>query len=245
MSYDRAITVFSPDGHLQQVEYASEAVKKGNCTIGVRGDTCIVIAVERKAVPTLQDARTVRKILRLSDNIHFAFAGLNADARVLCNKARDEAAIYRLNFAEEPTPDWFARYIARVQQRYTQQGGRRPYGIGTLIAGFNIKGEPELYQTEPNGTYTGWKATAIGGNHKTPMDYLEKNYSTTPLKDENSTIRLCVRALLEICEAQSQNVEVLVVSKKGYRFLPESEIEPLVKELDTTEERMRKLKLEK
>uniref|UniRef100_A0A7S3NRE4 Proteasome subunit alpha type n=1 Tax=Aureoumbra lagunensis TaxID=44058 RepID=A0A7S3NRE4_9STRA len=212
MSYDRALTVFSPDGKLFQIDYAYEAVKKGAATVGLKGESCIVLGVERKAVAKLQEARTIRKVVKLDDKITLAFAGLTADARVLVQRARVEAQSYRLTCEDSPSVEYMARYLAQLLQRYTQRGGVRPFGVSAILAGFSSDNKPLMYQIDPSGTYFSWKANAIGGrNAKSMREFLEKSWKATLSDDEATT--LCIKTLLEVVDSGSKNMEIVVISR--------------------------------
>lgn len=98
------------------------------------------------------------------------------------------------------------RHIAGIQQKYTQSGGVRPFGISTLVAGLGGDGAPALFQTDPSGTHSAWGAAAVGRNAKTVREFLEKEYEKSIGAD--GPAKLAVRALMEAVEAGSATVEL-------------------------------------
>ena len=210
-----------------------EAVRKGTLAVAVRGTDVIVLGVEKKSTTKLQDPRTVRKILQLDDHVCLAFAGLTADARVLIDRARVECQSYRLRLDSPVTVEYITQHIAGLQQRYTHQGGVRPFGIATLIVGFDDcgRGDPKLFQTDPSGTYSAWKANATGKNSKTVLEFLEQNYKDDASSEE--VIKLAVRALLEVVESGAKNMEIAVIRRREpLHLLSEDEISTLVRDIE-------------
>ncbi|KAL9640748.1 MAG: hypothetical protein Q9204_000597 [Flavoplaca sp. TL-2023a] len=217
-----------------RVEYALEAVKRGTCAVGVKGKDIVVLGCEKRSAMKLQDTRiTPSKLCLIDTHVCLAFAGLNADARILVDKARIEAQSHRLTVEDPVTIEYITKFVAGVQQRYTQSGGVRPFGISTLIVGFD-KGDqtPRLYQTEPSGIFSAWKANAIGRSSKTVREFLERNHQDGMDRDE--TIKLTVKSLLEVVQTGAKNIEIAIMAAgKSVEMLPVEDIESYVKNIES------------
>jgi 20S proteasome subunit alpha 4 len=200
----------------------------------------VILAVEKRAIAKLQDARTIRKIVSIDDRTILAFAGLTADARVLINKVRIEAQVYRLTMEDPPSVDYIARYVAKIQQIYTQQGGVRPFGIATLIAGIggdmNHPLKPTLYQTDPAGTQSRWKAQVIGGrNAKSLREFLEKQYTAN--MSEQQCMKLAIQALLEVVDSGAKTMELCIIREGGKKeMIEESMIQSMIQEIESEQQ---------
>jgi 20S proteasome subunit alpha 4 len=134
---------------------------------------------------------------------------------------------------EDPVSvEYITRYIAGIQQKYTQSGGMRPFGISTLICGYDKHGL-RLYQTDPSGTYYAWKANAIGKNSKTVREYLEKNYNDEVAASDSECTKLAVKALLEVVESGGRNIEVATMRmNEPLKIWTDEEVDALVTALE-------------
>ncbi|MFH1520732.1 MAG: archaeal proteasome endopeptidase complex subunit alpha [Candidatus Micrarchaeota archaeon] len=212
-AYDRAITVFSPDGRLFQVEYAKEAVKRGATAIGITSKEGVALVAFKSIHSKLVVPESLKKVFEIDSHIVVTASGLIADARRLVEVARVDAQKHRITYNEAPGVDSIARSACDLMQVYTQYGGIRPFGVSLLIAGVDNQG-PKLFEAEPSGAMTAYKADSIGANKKEVDDYLEAKYDEKMTIDES--IKLCVDALRKTQESKllQENVEISYVTVK-------------------------------
>ncbi len=229
--YDRAITVFSPNGRLYQVEYAREAVKRGTLSIGMvyKGGVCLI--VDKNVTDPLMIPESFEKLYQIDDHVGAATSGLVADGRRLVERARIEAQIYRITYDEAIPVDFLVKKICDYKQMYTQIGGLRPFGTALLLAGVDVKAK--LFETDPSGSFWEYLATAIGEKSSMVKEYFRKNYT----KDigEKEAIKLCLEALNQASEIEltEKNVEIAVIQEddKKFRKLTQKEVKAYLKKV--------------
>ena len=184
--YDRAITVFSPDGRLYQVEYAIETVKRGSIAVGIKCKDGVVIAVEEKS-RKLQISDIAQKIFQIDDHVGVAAAGYIPDARSQVDNARFFSQSNKMIYDEPVEVETIAKHLADQCQQYTQYAGVRPYGVALILGGV-VNSKPELFLTDPSGTFISYDAIAIGSGSEQVTDFLEKTYKDDMSLDEASNL---------------------------------------------------------
>jgi proteasome alpha subunit len=212
MGYDRAITVFSPDGRLYQVEYAREAVKRGTTAVGIKAKDGVVLIVDKRVSSKLLEASSIEKIFKIDEHIGVASSGLVGDARALVDRARVECQINRVSYDEPIEVEALSKKLCDHMQSLTQYGGIRPYGTALLIAGVS-DGEVRLFETDPSGTLLEYKATGIGIGRPAAMKVFEEEYN--PETETKDAIMLGLKALHSATEGKFDvdQVEIGVIAK--------------------------------
>lgn len=177
--YDSSTTTFSPEGRLHQVEYAIEAINNASTCVGILAKDGVVLACEKRVTSSLlAPAKTSEKTYKLCDHVACTVAGLTADANILIDQARLRAGRFRYQYIENIPVEQLVEHVCNHKQAYTQYGGLRPFGVSFLFAGYDSHFGFQLYQSDPSGNYSGWKATVIGANNQAGKSLLKKEYGT-------------------------------------------------------------------
>ena len=193
MGYDRTATMFSPEGHLLQVEYAEKAVRLGSASIGMKCSNGVFILADKRIVDKLIVQKSTNKIFEIDSHIIASVTGIISDARVLVDRAQVLAQQHRITYDSAIEPELIIKEVANMQQYFTQIGGARPFGVFIMIAGINGK-KPELYTSSVTGNYFSYKANAIGEDDEKLREKLREGYK------KDLTIKKGIKLGLEIFE---------------------------------------------
>lgn len=173
MGYDRAATMFSPEGHLLQVEYAEKTVKLGSNSVGILCKDGVIFVADKRIRDNLIAPESTVKVFEVDDNVMATAAGIASDARVLVDKARLLSQQHRVSYGAPIDPISVIQMIADNKQMYTQYGGSRPYGVAIMIAGVS-KGKAHLYTSDITGNFFSYRANSIGENDEQIKEELRK-----------------------------------------------------------------------
>ncbi|RAO72146.1 uncharacterized protein BHQ10_008158 [Talaromyces amestolkiae] len=171
-NYDNDSVTFSPQGRIFQVEYAQEAVKQGSVVVGLVSKTHAVLVGLKRNAEELSSYQ--KKVIEIDTHMGIAIAGLSSDARVLSNFMKQQSLGSRMTYGRAIPLDRIVTQIGDRAQTNTQHYGKRPYGVGLLVAGVDDAG-PHLFEFQPSGMTQEMLACAIGARSQMARTYLERN----------------------------------------------------------------------
>ncbi len=228
--YDRAITVFSPDGRLYQVEYAIETVRRGTIAVGIKTKDGIIIAVEEKP-RKLQISETAQKIFQIDDHIGVAAAGYIPDARSQVDNARFFSQSNKLIYDEPVDVETVVKHLADQCQQFTQFAGVRPFGVALIVGGIDDDKKSQLFLSDPSGTYISYDAVAIGSGSEQVTEFLEKNYKSDISLEDASILATASIYLSSEDKEGTQHIRIAQIKSdsKQFEIISEEQVANLAK----------------
>merc|ERR1711942_318954 len=250
--YDSKTTIFSPEGRLFQVEYAMEAFGHAGTCLGILANDGILLAAERRNTNKLLDeVFHSEKIYHINENMACSVAGITSDANVLTQQLRLIGQRYYYRHREPIPCEQLVSTLCDIKQAYTQYGGKRPFGVSLLYMGWDSHLGFQLYQSDPSGNYSGWKATCIGNNSSAAVSILKQEYKEGET-DVHSALLLALKVMsktLDMTKLSAEKLEMATLVRKDNKthlvVLSADEVGELIKEHEKIEKEAEEAKQEK
>ncbi|MBN2111770.1 archaeal proteasome endopeptidase complex subunit alpha [Candidatus Woesearchaeota archaeon] len=232
MGYDRAITMFSPDGRLLQVEYAKKTVKQGSTAVGMVCSDGVLLVTDKRIIEKLIVPESVEKIFQIDDHVGATASGILSDARVLIERAQLRAQQHRVTYDSPIDILTIVKDVCALKQICTQSAGLRPFGVSLLFAGMDSKG-PVLFETDPTGIFFQFKATAIGEGEAEVQAILDKEYKSDTTIEEG--LKICIKALLKVLDktfsVERIDAAYIKSDEKKFKKLTRDKLEKMFREV--------------
>lgn len=218
MGYDRAITMFSPDGRLLQVEYAKKTVRQGSTVIGMVCSDGVLLVADKRMVEKLVVPESIEKIFQIDDHIAAAASGIISDARVLVERSQIKAQQHRVTYDTPIDTVTVVKDMCSLKQICTQSGGLRPFGVSILVAGVDADG-PKLFETDPTGIFFQFKATVIGEFEPDVEEMLGKEYKDSMTIEEG--LKFALRILTKLLDKSFalERIDAGYITTKDKKFV--------------------------
>jgi 20S proteasome subunit alpha 3 len=153
------------------------------------------LACEKKIQSKLLDQHSAfEKIVRIASNLVVCVGGITSDSNSVVDHARAVYERYGLTYGEPMPVELLVQSVCNYKQTYTQHGGMRPYGVSFLYAGWDRHRGWQLYQSDPSGNYSGWRATAIGTNSTVAAGILKTDLVALQDQHDKDSIGMIVDA---------------------------------------------------
>ena len=200
--YSFSLSTFSPEGRIQQIEFAGKAVDNGPpCAAITTRDGVVLAKAYKKGEKALVVKDHSLHILRVTETTIATYAGLPADFRSLVDAARTIAIDLEKTNGFPPSASMLANEIGRRVQERTQRGGFRPYGCSLLLAS-----PSSLYRIDPSGWVAPLRACAAGAGSAS----IQADLATILESDADGAT--ATRRLVELLQADGRGVAVATVS---------------------------------
>jgi 20S proteasome subunit alpha 6 len=136
---------------------------------------------------------------------------------VLSNFLKSQSLSSRLTYGRALPVERAVASIGDRAQTNTQHYGKRPYGVGLLVAGVDETG-PHLFEFQPSGMTQEMVACAIGARSQMARTYLERNLDKFADCDKEKLVVHGLRALKEsLAQDKDLSVENTSIGIVGIR----------------------------